>query len=130
MKILELIGIKNNTLSLSENSKNHIGTIHASAFFLLAENSSGKFLQTQFPELKNKVIPLLRQSNIKYKKTATGTITAFASFSIEDKEKFEKQFSKKSRSTITVNVLLKDESNDTVVESFFTWFVQKKENLL
>jgi hypothetical protein len=127
MKILELIGIKDNTLSLSENSKNHIGTIHASALFLLAENASGKYLKSQFPELKNSVIPLLRQSNIKYKKTAIGTITAFASLAENEKERFINQFSKKSRGTIEVNITLKNENDEIVSISSFTWFIQKIE---
>ena len=112
-------------IDISENIKNHIGTIHASALFLLAESASGKYLKSQFPELKNSVIPLLRQSNIKYKKTAIGTITAFASLSDEEKERFIKQFSKKSRGTIEVNITLKNENDEIVSISSFTWFIQK-----
>jgi acyl-coenzyme A thioesterase PaaI-like protein len=131
MKILDLIGVKkdvNNklTLELSANSQNHIGTIHAAAQFLLAETASGVYLQEQFPELKDKVIPLLRESQIKYKNIAEGVITADAFIDTEILERFKKQFLKKSRGTISVKVKLLNREGKTVTEGLFTWFIQRK----
>ena len=126
MKILELIGIENDTLTLSENNQNHIGTMHAGAQFILAETTSGFYLSKLFPELKNKIIPLLRESKIKYKKTAIGTITAYASLESKEKDRFQNQFTKKSRATIEVNITLKNEKHETVSISSFTWFIQKR----
>ncbi len=64
------IGIEkqNNELSLAFKNDvlNHIKTIHASAQFTLAETQSGLHLQSIFPELKGKVIPVLRDAQIKY----------------------------------------------------------------
>ncbi len=131
MKILELIGIKKDlttplSLKLSENSQNHIGTMHAGAQFILAETASGVYLSRLFPELQDKIIPLLRNSCIKYKKTAIGTITTHPSLSDEKQERFINQFSKKSRGTIEVEVILKNEEEETVSIGSFIWFIQKK----
>jgi len=131
MKILELIGVKKDernllTLELSKSNQNHIGTMHAAAEFLLAETASGVYLQEQFPELKDEVIPLLRESQIKYKKTAVGTITASVYLSDEELQRFQNQFFRKKRATIKVNVDLIDEAGDVVIQAIFTWFVQKK----
>lgn len=125
MKILELIGLHKNSLTLSKNNKNHIGTMHAGAQFILAETASGMYLSEHYPELKDKIIPLMRESKIKYKKTAIGTITAHPFLSQDAKEKFEKQFLKKSRGTITVDIDLKNEDNEVVTSGTFTWFIDK-----
>ena len=130
MKIIDLIGIKKDentlpSLKLSENNKNHISTMHAGAQFILAEMASGVYLTSLFPELKDKIIPLMRNSCIKYKKPAIGTITTHPHLSDEEKERFKSQFSKKSRGTIEVEVTLKNEDNEIVSIGSFTWFIQK-----
>lgn len=131
MKILELIGIKRDkntlpSLKLSENNQNHIGTMHAGAQFILAEMASGVYLTSLFPELKDKIIPLMRNSYIKYKKTALGTITTYPYLSDLEKERFKNQFSKKSRGTIEVEVTLKNENDEVVSIGTFTWFIQTR----
>jgi len=101
--------------------------MHAGAQFILAEMASGVYLSSLFPELKDKIIPLMRHSCIKYKKTAFGTITTYPYLSDEEKERFKTQFSKKSRGTIEVEVTLKDEDDEIVSIGSFTWFIQKRE---
>lgn len=134
MKVLQMhlnkfIGLQKDndllTLNLSKNVENHIGSIHAGAQFTLAESASGIYLAGLFPELKDKVVPLLRDSNIKFKKTAFDTLTAYPSATEDALEKFQKQFSKKGRGTISVEVMLKNENKEVVTIGTFTWFVQK-----
>ena len=55
-------------LAFSDDTHNHLATMHASAQFTLAETASGEFLQTLFPELVGKVIPVLRDATVKFKK--------------------------------------------------------------
>jgi len=105
--------------------QNHMQTIHASAQFALAETQSGLFLQLEFPELEEKVIALLRGSTVKYKHPASTQITAHASLNADVKEKFEIQFSKKGRASITVTVELRDEVGVVTMTGEFGWFVQK-----
>jgi len=107
--------------------QNHMQTIHASAQFALAETQSGLFLELEFPELEEKVIALLRASTVKYKHPASTQITAHASLDADVKEKFETQFSKKGRASITVMVELRDEVGVVTMTGEFGWFVQKLE---
>ena len=111
-------------MPFSNEIHNHLQTIHASAQFTLAETASGEILQTKFPELVGKVVPLLRDSQIKFKKPATKSITAFSSISNESLEKFNNQFSKKGRGSITVDVAIKDNDKTVTCVGIFNWFVQ------
>ena len=112
-------------LEATEVVQNHIQTIHASAQFTLAETQSGLYLQTLFPEYKDQVVPLLRNSTVKYKQSATKEIYAVAYVDDESKEKFEIQFLKKGRASITIGVELRDSDEVVTMVGEFTWFVQK-----
>ena len=112
-------------LEATEVVQNHIQTIHASAQFALAETQSGLYLQTLFPEFADHVIPLLRGSTVKYKQPATKEIYAVASVDDESKKKFETQFLKKGRASITISVELRDSNEMVTMVGEFTWFVQK-----
>jgi len=116
-----------NSLSLEykEDVLNHVKTIHASAQFTLAETQSGVYLQSLFPELEGKVIPLLRDAKIKYKKPAECSIVTFADVTQESLEKFQAQFSKKGRASIEVNVVVQDANDVVTAQATFSWFVTK-----
>ncbi|PHS55882.1 MAG: thioesterase [Sulfurimonas sp.] len=122
------IGIKekNNELSLdfNDNVLNHIKTIHASAQFTLAETQSGIHLQSLFPELEGKVLPILREAQIKYKKPAVEKIIAFSSIDEEAVKKFKIQFERKARASLQVNVEVKDINDILTCQASFTWFIQ------
>ena len=120
---------KNNNLELAftHDTQNHLETMHASAQFTLAETASGEFLQTLFPDLVGKVIPVLRDTNVKFKKPAINKIIAYPSINDEAKEKFDNQFSKKGRASICVDVELKDIEDTVTCVASYNWFVQKIE---
>lgn len=124
---VKLVGIKNknSTLSLDfrDNVKNHIGTIHASAQFTLAETQSGIYLQTIFPELEGRVVPIVRDAQIKYKKPAKQKIFAYASCTDEAIVKFREQFDKKGRASIQVSVEIRDINDIVTFEGIFNWFI-------
>ena len=128
IEFVKLVGIKQsqNELSLAykKDVLNHIQTIHASAQFTLAETASGLCLKESFPDILD-VVPLLRDSSIKYKKPALKEIVAFATISDEDKESFLKQFKRKSRATINVSVEIKDSDGVCTAEGIFRWFISK-----
>ena len=117
----------NLTLGFDESNKNHLQTIHASALFVLAESASGEALQTCFPELVGKVAPVVRDSQIKFKKPAVKSVMAYASIANDSILKFKEQFEKKKRSTISVDVAVKDTDGNTVCIGSFNWFVQSIE---
>jgi len=126
---IQHLNIKNSStdnLSIqnSKNLHNHLGSIHAGALYTLAETQSAIFLQSKFPDLKENIIPLLREGTIKYKKQALSQITAYANTNEEDIEKFFKLFNKKGRGSIEVKVELKDEEDELCAIGRFVWFVQ------
>jgi len=129
IEFVKLVGIEQSedsvSLAFKKDVLNHIESIHASAQFTLAETQSGLHLQKLFPELVGKVVPMLRESKIKYKKPALKSIVAFAKCSDEDIEKFQTQFAKKGRSTLSVSVEVKDSDGVVTAISEFIWFVQK-----
>ncbi len=107
--------------------QNHLRSIHAAAQFALAESMSGHYLLSLFNEYTNRdVIPLLRSSTVKYKNQATSTLRAKAFISADQKEKFEKQFLKKGRAVISVNIELVDMNDLVTMTGEFMWFIQIK----
>ena len=123
----KIVGIKNGSLENHEGIQNHIGSIHAGAQFTLAEFASGTYLSSLLPELNGKVMPLLRESSVKYKKVAWGRLNSEVFVEKENIVRFKTQFEAKGRATIVARVKLKDEEGDITCEGSFKWFVQGKE---
>lgn len=113
------------TLPMDKSNENHIQTVHASAQFTLAETTSGEALQHLFPHLVGKVVPILRASEVKFKKPATGDIYGVARIDDATKEAFEEQLAKKGRASISVDVEIKDNNEIVTCLGRFEWFVQK-----
>ncbi len=107
---------------------NHLQTLHASALFTLAETASADALQHHFPALVGKVAPLLRNSQIKFRKPATQSVTAYAQIADENIARFSAQFERKGRAAIDIEVEIKDGSSDVICAGSFNWFVQRMEN--
>jgi acyl-coenzyme A thioesterase PaaI-like protein len=131
---VERVGITRSTkglleLPFNETIQNHLQTIHASAQFALAETASGEILQTVFPKLVGRVVPVLRESQIMFKKPATKTISAKPTVSDEAVSKFKGQFKRKGRSSISVNVEIRDSENVVTCVGVFRWFVQGIEQI-
>jgi len=95
-------------LKLKDQMKNHLGTMHASAQFSLAEACSGLCLQNNFAQLENSVVPILRKSEVKFKSPATSSIRAQAEITKEHKDRFEQQLERKGRASIEVAVNVVD----------------------
>jgi len=112
-------------LASSHEVENHIGTIHASAQFALAETQSGLFLQEEFSDIEGEVLPLLRSSTVKYKSPAITKLKAVATVNDEIKDKFKEQFLKRGRATISVEVKLLDIDDVVIMVGEFVWFVQR-----
>ncbi|CAA6799001.1 MAG: Unknown protein [uncultured Sulfurovum sp.] len=116
-------------LAPHKNVENHIGTVHAAAQFTLAETQSGLYMLSLFPEFADDVVPLLRSSNIQYKFPATTELVALATVSQEAKEKFERQFLRKGRAMLVVQVEVKNTEGVVTMLGDFGWFIQRKEFL-
>lgn len=112
-------------LSPNDSISNHLGTIHAGAIFTLAESESGHYLQKCFPDQKDKVVAMVRDASIRYKQPASQKIIASATITDEEMEKFNSRFDRKGRSTITIDVEVKDIENTLISTASFLWYVQK-----
>ena len=112
-------------LAFSDHLQNHLGTFHASAQFALAEACSGFTLQRHFPHLTDSVIPVLRKSELKFRRPAQSTILAKAHLDANTKEDFELQLEKKGRATITVPVEITDQQGNITLVGTYEWYVQK-----
>lgn len=133
MNILEIPFVKllnitqdEDKLSLNEKKTllNHLETTHAGAIYTLGETQSGLYLQNLFPSLQDKVIPILRDSKIKYKKPALGNLSASATCTQEVKENFQRIFEKKKRASIEITVNIQNKDEEIIAIASFTWFIQ------
>ena len=105
---------------------NHLGTIHASVLFALAEASSGEFLLNEFKEIINEVIPVVRKAEIKFSKPANGEVKSKVNFLNSSKTNVLNELNDKNRILAKVKVYLFDENNAKVLHSEFEWFIFKK----
>ncbi len=112
-------------LEFKDDLKNHLGTFHASAQFALAEACSGLSLLKNFPHLENCVVPVLRKSEVKFKKPASSDITAIAEITPEQKDQFERQLDKKGRASLAVIVDVTTQDGTVTMTGTYEWFVQK-----
>ncbi len=122
----DYLGIETDTLAYETRLQNHLGSIHAGAQFTFAERASGMYLASLFPDIKAQVIPLLRESNMKYKKQALSALSAKASVDESQLQRFKKSFDAKGRASIVVDVALEDSEGDVVCVGSFKWFVERK----
>ena len=113
------------TLPFTGYVHNHLQTVHAAAQYALAETASGDTLLALFPDLAGEVVPVLRDSQLKFKRPASSDICAYASVSEESVERFREQLDKKGRSMITIEVQIRDCENVITCSGSFNWFVQR-----
>ena len=106
--------------------QNHIGTLHAGAIYTLAESASGLCLQQTFPKLADKTFGMLRESSVKYKHPAHGTIYAQALLAEDEKQRFLSRLQRKGRATLTIEVTLYNEPQKVVMTGSFVWYVQMR----
>lgn len=104
--------------------RNHLGTVHASAMFSLAEATSGYFLLNEFSELRD-IIPVVRRVETMYKKPATDAVFSNAKFYETEKSEILEALCQKGRAILKVEVSLFDDINTLIMQSIFEWFVAK-----
>ncbi|MFZ5988509.1 MAG: YiiD C-terminal domain-containing protein [Bacillota bacterium] len=104
---------------------NHLGTVHASTQFALAEATSGQYMLEVFKEHRGrKILPVVRAVETKYKKPAKGRIFSSAHMSHEEIEKVNESLRTKGRAILEVVVKIHDYDDEVTMVSKFTWYVQ------
>jgi acyl-coenzyme A thioesterase PaaI-like protein len=103
---------------------NHLGTVHASAQFSLAEATSGQFLADEFPGWAQGALVVVRTFSGKFRSPARGTLGGAASVGLEDRERFEAELARRGRAILPISVEVRDAEGSVTLQALFEWFVQ------
>jgi acyl-coenzyme A thioesterase PaaI-like protein len=76
------------TLPADPKYQNHLGAVHASAQFSLAEAASGQWLLAKFGDAAADYLAVVRHVEVKYRRPALGELTAKAEVAPEEAERF------------------------------------------
>jgi len=107
---------------------NHLGTIHASVLFALAESTSGEFLLREFKDHDLDVIPVVRKAEIKYSKSVNGQIFSKADFVNTDVNSILEEILPKGRVLLKIKVDIVNSDFERVMTGIFEWFLAMKKS--
>ena len=102
---------------------NHLGTVHASALFALAEATSGVLLLREFSD-RDDLASVVRKVETKYRNPAQGVVYSTAAM-VEDKSLLVTEIDGRGRGFAHVAVDLFDAAAKSVARFEFEWFVTK-----
>ena len=105
---------------------NHVGTIHASVQFALAEACSGEFLLRQLGEAQEQVFAVLRTSTVKFRKPAHGDLRAIAQFADADAAQWSAALASRGRALVAILVEVADTQGVATMTGRFDWFLQRQ----
>lgn len=105
---------------------NHLGTVAAAAQFSLAEFTSGQWLLNTYPEWADRVVPILRRSEVRFRKPAQGRLCASVPFEGLAVPDLQTELETRGRALISIPVLLHDASSQLVMEGRYEWFLAIK----
>lgn len=129
IKFARLLGISRQDnghlmqISMNDQVQNHIGSMHASAQFALAEIGSGDFLRTQFPDLSGMAYAVVRRAEIKYSKQVNADLFAHPSINKEDRQNLEEKLTTKGRVILPVHVKLKTQEGEIATHAVYYWCI-------
>lgn len=104
---------------------NHIGTVHASAQFALAEAASGQWLLDTFGDNKINYLAVVRRVEAKYCRPATGSLSANAEVATEETERFRDTLARRGRAVIEIRTQVFGADNAVTLEATFEWFATR-----
>jgi len=111
-------------LSDDEKYTNHLGTVAAAAQFSLAEFASGQWMLNSFPDIAPQVIPVLRKSDVKFRKPAIGRVRARAIVNEETSRQFISELMQRNRALLKVLIELVNDDSEVVMSGTYEWFIQ------
>lgn len=101
---------------------NHLGTIHGSALLAVAEAGSGAFLAQQFNNIPG-LIPVVRKLEAKFRKPASGKVSARCIVATEQIAQWSNELSSRSRLSASIPVEVVDASGVVVLTAIIDWFI-------
>jgi len=105
---------------------NHVGTVHASAQFALAEASSGEFLLRHLGDAQSQVFAVLRTSEVKFRKPAQGILRSSARFEDGAADTLSAELAARGRALVSVLVEIADAQGVITMTGQFNWFLQRQ----
>jgi acyl-coenzyme A thioesterase PaaI-like protein len=108
-----------------EKYHNHLGTVHASAQYALAEATSGEIIERNLGDWNGAYFPVVRRVEVKYKNPAKGRLFSTGYLDPDKTTKAKKELSEKGRALIDISVKITDDEKNTTFEGVFTWFIMK-----
>ena len=105
---------------------NHLGTIHASVLFALAESTSGAFLLREFKDYDLDVIPVVRKAEIKYSKPGNGQVFSKAEFVDTDVLRIHEEIQLNRRVLLKIKVDIINSEIERIMTGVFEWFLAMK----
>jgi acyl-coenzyme A thioesterase PaaI-like protein len=105
---------------------NHVGTVHASVQFALAEACSGEFLLSELGQESAQVLAVLRTSEVKFRKPAQGALRASARFAEASAAEVFEQLAGRGRAIASVFIEVSDAQGVVTMTGQYDWFLQKQ----
>ena len=104
---------------------NHIGTAHAAAVFGAAETATGAVLLNAIGDRLGRLVPVLKDAQIKYTAPAVGVVSAVAK-PRQDPSVVIDACLDEGRALLDVDCTLLSEDGSVNAESAFTWYLKKQ----
>jgi acyl-coenzyme A thioesterase PaaI-like protein len=106
---------------------NHVGTIHASAQYALAEACSGELLLQTLGEAGDEVFAVLRSSEVKYHNPAQGELRASARIVEREGSTLLGEITRRGRTIASIDVDVSDINGIVTMSGQFGWFLQRRD---
>ena len=106
---------------------NHLGTVHATVLYGIAEAASGQFLINRFPHLADSYVAVLRTSTAKYHRPASigPDICGKARAPDDNVTRFDAALQTRGRSTIEIDVSVTQDEIQ-LFTGVFCWFAARR----
>ncbi|MEP1521492.1 DUF4442 domain-containing protein [Ascidiaceihabitans sp.] len=118
-------GVASARMTQRKETSNHISTQHAGAMFTLGEAASGAAMAGAMAPVILQVRPVAAKAEIAFTKIAKGTLTAHGKTSQPSAALLD-ELEKIGKVSFEVQVDIKDEEGDTVVEMRIDWHLSKR----
>lgn len=106
--------------------RNHLGTIHAGAQFLLAEAVSGAAFAGAFVQYVGEAVPLIEKLDTHYVGRAVGDLTARAEINPAALPAAYAEYGADGRARLLVRVTVKDGEDKPVMEAQAHWYLRRR----
>ncbi|WP_309570718.1 DUF4442 domain-containing protein [Deinococcus sp.] len=109
--------------------RNHLGTIHAGAQFLLAEAVSGAAFAGAFAAQMAQAVPLIERLETHYVGRAKGDITARAEIDPDSVAGAHAAYAADGKARLIMNVTVQDAENKDVMRAVAHWYLRSMASL-